>query len=707
MSRWPKNNTYFWETKPFFRILLPFAAGILCYYKGWLSGASGVYFLYSAAIAFLLLAVALFFEKPNRTNTLLTFILTNVLLFSGGVSITYYNDDSNNKGWFGNHISESKVYAVRISASPAEKEKSWKLPVAVLYATDNGNVTRETGKAVVYIEKGPATEALHRGDTLLVPGNWELIRNAGNPFEFDYAKYCARNNLMYRQWCTAKDVLLYGKGNAAAAPFTERVHDWCMNQLSHHLGNNKAAGLLQAMLLGDEVNLDEDLRQSYSQTGIVHIIAISGGNVAIFFLVISFLLGWVKHKKHLWVKYAIALPVVWFYVLMAGSQPSAVRAAGMFSLLAVGIMLQKSNNSINQLLATAFVLLFAEPAWLFSVGFQLSFIAVLSIVLFYKHIYSWLDVPTKKAKGGHVFKKLLQWVYDIPRTIWSAVAMSIAAEILIAPIVIYYFHTFPVMFVIANVAALLFMSVVLILGMVLVVLSNLALLAGWLAAIIIWLVDTFGGIVYYLQVIGPKSFNILTLSGFELIMMYVTIAGLAWYFIRHYKPALFGGLLAVCLLLLFTCIAEWSRLQQNRLVVYNIKGGNRIELISGKTYSVVYTDTISGDAASYATSQAHIYWGVQEQKIAVGREVFSINNKTVLLLNRNVLPAGRFKVDYLILNGAGRVNTQELKRVFSPEVVVIGNSYTHRQQAAIIADCVSEGVATYSIAGQGALVLSE
>lgn len=707
MSRWPKDKTYFWETNPFFRILLPFAAGILCYYKGWPGGAPGVYFLYSAAITFLMLAAALLFEKPNRTNTLLTFILTNVLLFSGGISITYYNDAPNDKGWFGNSISQSKVYAVRISATPAEKEKSWKLPVTVLYATDNGNVTRATGKAVVYIEKEPTTEALHRGDTLLVPGNWELISNAGNPFEFDYAKYCARNNLMYRQWCTAKDVLLYGKGNAAVTPFTERVHDWCMMQLSRHLGNNKAAGLLQAMLLGDEVNLDDDLRQSYSQTGIVHIIAISGGNVAIFFLVISFLLGWVKHKKHLWVKYAIALPVVWFYVLMAGSQPSAVRAAGMFSLLAVGIMLQKSNNSINQLLATAFVLLFAEPAWLFSVGFQLSFIAVLSIVLFYKHIYSWLEVPTKKAKGGHVFKKLLQWVYDIPRTIWSAVAMSIAAEILIAPIVIYYFHTFPVMFVVANVAALLFMSVVLILGMVLVVLSNVTILASWLAVIIIWLVDKFGIIVYYLQGTGPKSFNTLTLTGFELIVMYVTIAGLAWYMIRQYKPALFGGLWAVCLLLLSACIGEWERLQQQRLVVYNIRGHNYIELITGKTYSEVYTDTTARDGAAYATSQAHIHWGVKEQKTAAGPEVFFMNNKTVLLLNQRELPVGHFHVDYLILNGTGKVNAQELKQVFSPAVVVIGNSYTRRQQAAIIADCVSEGVATYSIAGQGALVLSE
>jgi competence protein ComEC len=401
------------------------------------------------------------------------------------------------------------------------------------------------------------------------------------------------------------------------------------------------------------------------------------------------------------------LPIVWFYVLMAGSQPSAVRAAGMFSLLAVGIALQKSSNSINQLLATAFVLLLAEPAWLFSVGFQLSFIAVLSIVLFYRHIYVWATVPTIKATGRGVYKKLLQWVYDIPRTIWSAVAMSIAAEILIAPIVIYYFHTFPVMFVIANVAALLFMSVVLIMGMMLVVLSNVALLTGWLASSIIWLVDEFSIIVYYLQGVGPESFNRLTLTGYELLLMYITIAGLAWYMIRQYKPALFGGLSAMCLLLLSTCIGKWEQLRQHKLVVYNIKGVNHIELITGKTYSVVYFDTIAGEAAEYATSQAHICWGVKEQKPTHDREVFYINNKTVLLFGRNTLPAGHFHADYLILNAPGKVNAQELKRVFSPAVIVIGNNHTRRQQAAIVADCIREGLTTHIISRKGALVLSE
>ncbi len=179
----------------------------------------------------------------------------------------------------------------------------------------------------------------------LFQGKWQPIGNAGNPFEFDYAAYCKRSGIFYQQSCSVNDIRLYSANNPGATSFIDRAHDLCMQQLDKYITDPKTKGLIQAMILGDEVNLDEDLRQSYADTGIIHIIAISGGNVAIFFMAISFLLLWLRHKQHMWIKYAIALPLVWFYVLMAGAAPSAIRAAVMFSLLAFSVMLEKNNNS--------------------------------------------------------------------------------------------------------------------------------------------------------------------------------------------------------------------------------------------------------------------------------------------------------------------------------------------------------------------------
>ena len=72
---------------------------------------------------------------------------------------------------------------------------------------------------------------------------------------------------------------------------------------------------MQAMLVGEEANMDADLRQAYSETGIIHIVAISGSHISFFFLLITFLLGWIKHKKWQWVKYIAAIPLVWVYAV--------------------------------------------------------------------------------------------------------------------------------------------------------------------------------------------------------------------------------------------------------------------------------------------------------------------------------------------------------------------------------------------------------
>jgi competence protein ComEC len=316
---------------------------------------------------------------------LLVRILAFGLFFCGyGIAIT--NDIRSNHHWYGNEPTQHKYCLVQLTDDPVAREHTWKVPVTVLAYMDTGRTDATNGKASLYIYKDSVAPKWHKGDTIMVPGAWQTIKNAGNPFEFDYAAWCRRNNIYFQQFCALDDTRFYGVHNPNSTPLIEKIHQWCMAQLDRYLPDQKTKGLVQAMLLGDEVNLNEDLLQSYSETGIVHIIAISGGNVAIFFIFISFLLGWLKHKRHLWIKYAIALPLVWIYVLIAGSSPSAIRAAVMFSLIAGGIMLNKNGNSLNHLFATAFLLLVAQPMWLFSVGFQLSFIAVLSLALFYSPI---------------------------------------------------------------------------------------------------------------------------------------------------------------------------------------------------------------------------------------------------------------------------------------------------------------------------------
>ena len=687
MDRWPLRKAYFWETAPFFRVLLPFIAGIVCYDSSFMSMAGRV------VIAVVCIAFITYTSVAGR-RAASTFMMAGgslllaIFLFGCGYAVSYYNDIRNDRYWFGSRVNEKNACLIELADAPAEKEYAWKIPVRVIASPGSNKLSATTGSAFVYVYKGRHPLLFHKGDCVWAPAKWQPIKNAGNPFEFDYAGYCKRNNIFFQQFCDVHDLRLYAKADTGAIPLTDRCHTWCMKQLETYITDVKTRGLIQAMLLGDEVNLDADIRQSYADTGIIHIIAISGGNVAIFFIVISFLLRWLRHKRHLWLKYTIALPLVWFYVFMAGAPPSAVRAAIMFSLMAFAVMGQKSNNSLNQLLATAFLLLCAQPMWLFSVGFQLSFVAVLSLVVFYKPVYKWIS-PVNK----------------IARALWSTAAASIAAEVLVAPLVIYYFHTFPLLFLVANVAAYLFMSLVLILGIAIVVLSWAPPVAHATGLVTEGLVLAFHKIVNWLQGCNPESFHFLVLTAGELVIIYVVISGAASYFLRKQKATLFTALTACCLLICLLCFDEWVALRQRFLVVYNAGKANHCELIDGKEYRIPGESIGDSKRIAYATIPAHTYWHAWRQGAPVREDVVEINNKSVLILSQQLNPVTPFHVDYLVVSESEPPDPVKLKTIFSPAVVVLSSGYTRKQEQEFCDACVAAKIPVHSVARNGAFVL--
>lgn len=686
MKRWPLYNPYFWESAPFFRVLPPFMLGIVCYFQSWLPFMSGRKAFYIVSAALLIYVLIAYSKKVTLYRNAISFVSLHALLLFSGFALAWFGDDRNNYYSLSNNINISSTYLVRIADAPLEKEHSWKIPLSVVAGIDEGKVHEIHGKAYLYVYKGAAAMAFHKGDTLCVPGKWEYITNRGNPYEFDYAAYCRRNNIYYCQFCSAEDVRLFATNNSRSASITDRTHDWCMAQLNKYITDNKAKGLVQAMLIGDEVNLDEDLRQSYAETGIIHIIAISGGNVAVFFAVVAFLLRWLKNKRYLWVSYAIALPVIWFYILMAMPSPSAMRAAVGFTLFAIGIALSKNNNNLNLLFASAFVLLCIDPAWLYAVGFQLSFVAVLSILLFYGPIYD-MVVPC----------------HTIMRYLWGAVAASIAAEILIAPLVIWYFHTFPLLFIIANVAAFLFMNIVLLLGMLIITLSWVAYLPHGIGIVAETLIKYFDTVVAWLQQASPQSFHYLMLTNAELVVVYIAIAGIALFFLQKKKRALFAGLSASCILLLLLCADEWQSLHQHRLVMYNGGKANITELIKGNRHITLSADA-SPQKTSYTLLPAYAAWHAWRQSNEQPDYIYNAGGKTALVLTQN--RQGFFPVDYLFINTPYIPDAAVLKRTFSPSMIILGSAYNMRQQQRFADEAAALHLPVHLVSERGAFILS-
>jgi competence protein ComEC len=360
----------------------------------------------------------------------------------------------------------------------------------------------------------------------------------------------------------------------------------------------------------------------------------------------------------------------------------------MFTILTGGILLQRNPQPLNTLLAAAFLLLCANPMWLFSVGFQLSFIAVLSLIVFYRPIM-----------------RLVQSRYRVVNKLWQAVAASIAAEILVAPLVIYYFHSFPLMFIVANLLAAVCMGALLIAGMVLLACAPFPLLAGFIGTCCIAFTQWFNRIIYGLQSLSPVSFNFLQLSGWETLLLYLAIAGFAIWQIKQNRKAVFIGLTACCALVFLLCADEWKALHQQQLIVYNTGRNNYAELISGKYFSMLLKNDAS-HVNAYAPNALHTQLHAWREKPAFSSFINGHGNKLLLLKDAlQYSDSSRFPVDVLVIaTKLKQLSFTDIIHCYQPRKIVLPSGQSKWYAARWKDSCAAHHIAFHHTATDGAFI---
>lgn len=193
---------------------------------------------------------------------------------------------------------------------------------------------------------------------------------------------------------------------------------------SDTLGTYRDTGdIIQALAIGNQADIDPDLRDHYSRAGVAHLLSVSGLHVGIIFMIINLLFGWVRLIRRGYVALGIiVIAALLGYAVLTGLSPSVIRAVIMFSLLQIGLMLSRNTNSFNTLCAAAILLLLWNPHYIFHIGFQLSFAAMIGIITLYQPLARlWMPRNT------------------IGRWLWSLSLVGITAQIGTFPLVIYHF----------------------------------------------------------------------------------------------------------------------------------------------------------------------------------------------------------------------------------------------------------------------------
>jgi len=469
------------------------------------------------------------------------------------------------------------------------------------------------------------------------------------------------------------------------------LHDASIATLRRYVKDRQALGILEAMLLGYESDFDPELRQAYAETGVIHIVAISGGHVAMLFFVVNSLLFWLRGKRARVFKYLLGTALVWVYVLVAGAPPSAVRSAVMFSIVALAFLARREGSALNTLCAAAFALLCYEPMWLFAVGFQLSFAAVLSLIIFYPPISRWV------------------WSrWRVVNLIWKVVAASLAAQILTAPMSVYYFHNFPLWFLVANVFAWLMLGAcALVGGLAILAFSWLPPVASVLATAVAGLVKGFNWLVLFFQKGNPDSWSHLQISAAQTLWLYAAIGFTGIFFLQRKRLALHGALASLCIFLSLLAADRYAALRQDRIVVYGGTRHSLVERITAGRNVPLFADTVWA-ATRQITKDTRIGYRAWRTATQPRRDVHRIAGRTVLLLTDTLsydAPAP-FPVDVLVVNRPLKgLSPSKLKAAFSPNLLVLGGGHKRWRAEAWRDSCVAIHQRVHSTGLAGGLVV--
>ncbi len=643
---------------PFLRVILPYVLGISLVQI--LPEALAARIVVISMIV-LLGGVCLIYRKSRYYQWLFGIFLQMILFSLGALSIILAekNDLVSNSVLF---KSQEGHFIAQIVAEPEEKEKTIKCEVKVLsFIIPKKKSLPEQARAIIYLQKDSQSKSLEYGDQIFCKNKFQRIRNSGNPGAFDYAAYCTRQGIYYSAYLRNDEWHHSNHKVSSVGKTLNQAQKTCRGILKKNIADSSVSGMAEALLIGYRKNIDDELWDSYSRTGLAHIIAISGMHMAIFYVGLQrllMLISFFASKKRLSV--ILALLGMWMFAILTGLPPSVLRAAVMFTFIGIGACQKREINIFNNLCASAFCLLLWNPNWLFDIGFQLSYLAVLSLVIFYAPIYQRLSTSNK-------------WV-NFPLQLISG---TLAAQVLTWPLCLYYFHQFPLLFIFSNLIAVPWTTFILYLEIVAVLLSPVQVIASSLGGMIQWLILKLNMVIQFIAQGEWVIWHTGEMYKTELFCWYFLffMIGIFW---KYRNKWAMGGILTVGLCIsVISLIKQWVTLHQSQLVIINDHSNPMLCSVEGQQIKYLLPKVKDNRSEKYVFHPCKMYYHLKKE-----RQVLLPNNKyaqmliwkgkRILRLKQSGFKCDRtLDVDYLILSRDYKGNIHHLKSNFKVTSIIL------------------------------------
>jgi competence protein ComEC len=517
---------------PLLRLVIPFIIGILFNYYFAIPFPAILVGL-SITLAALFYFILLKSKQSQLSLSGRVGVVVYCSLFFAGSFASYHSNALNNP----NHVTYKNNYQklwIRVISTPEEKEKTYKVTAHVEFVIKNDTLHNTTGKILLYLSKTAFDSTIKYGDYLLIKNKLQAPPTALGKDSFNYAKWLSHKNIYHTAFLRSNDYIKTEKNKANPLfTFSYTTRSYFDSVLHTYLPNKDTYSIASAIILGIRNHIDEEYTNAYARSGTIHILAVSGLHVGAIYLVLSFLLSRLKKRKRVLLVKAISLLCsLWFYALLTGLSPSVVRATTMFSFIAIGEVLGRKTNVFNSLAAAALFTLAIDANAIFHVGFQLSYLAVAGIGLFYRPLFLLLTPKT--------------WLLT---KVWQLVSVSTAAQIATFPLAVYYFHQFPNYFLLANVLIVPLAMLAVYAGLTLLLVSAIPSLAVYIGKALHLILFTNNYLAKAIEGLPYAYTSNIYISWVEVVALYGAIIFLYQY-IKTKKAAYLMGFLCSLILII-------------------------------------------------------------------------------------------------------------------------------------------------------------
>lgn len=693
------------------RITIPFILGIVTILSSGVEISAGLT-LRMTLICFMCLILAYHLFRTNYSLRWVGgFFSFLALFFIGACLVSTVNQEFKPLLTESQHAAlPAAIFMCRMDESPVAKTRSVVGNATIVANLDSlGRWQPVYTKILLYFKDDSLCKSIGYGDLIVISVMPQTIPGPPNPHMFSFRKYLFNRQIYYQaflepgQW---KHV-----GRISCNPLRSGA-EICRAKFLDVFRKFKVEGqefaLAAALLLGSRDFLDNDIQQEFSHAGAIHVLSVSGLHVGIMYLVADKMLFFLKRgRKSRKLHQILIIACIWAYAFITGLPSSVVRAALMFSLIAAGKMFKRSSESYNILAVAAFFQLWLNPYEITQVGFQLSYLAVLGIFAFYKPVNDLIN-PFNRVITG----------------IWSILAVSLAAQLATFPLASFYFHMFPVYFLLTNMLVVPLAALITYFAVFLLIAGAAGLTFEWLAWPFIWSLRFMRESVEMIQSWPGAVIEPVILSQGQAILIYVSIIALFAFWVlsnRKWAFILLGSFLFISVI---SSVNLLKRLKTKEIIVYQVSGHTAIDMVNNRKAYFIADSVLSHDTAKieFQIKPHRIQSGIKDLQI-IAKEAGLSHNYTGVWINptfiyfmgqrialidntwKPPLTGDKIFCDLAIISGGSGIKPEELIKQVNFKQLVIDSSVPFYRAEKLVQEFEREGIPCHSVRHDGAFVL--